>query len=68
MMKIKQEMVVKHICPPSITYSKYNNAKRSIPPTELNDVHSDLHRWPVTSEINTVHPLNMVNMSAKFDE
>ena len=49
---------------------KYNNAKRSIPahPTFVNDAHCGLHLWPVTSKINRVHPLTMVNMSAKFDE
>ena len=37
---------------------KYNNAKRSIPthPTFVNDAHCDLRLWPVTSEINRVHP------------
>ena len=49
---------------------EYNNAKRSIPahPTLFNDAHCDLHLWPVTSKINRVHPLAMVNMFAKFDE
>ena len=43
---------------------------RSIPmhPTFVNDAHRDLRLWPVTSKINRVHPLIMVNMSAKFDE
>ena len=43
---------------PTYNIYKYNNAKRSIPahPTLFNDAHCDLH------------PLTMVNMSAKFDE
>ena len=24
--------------------------------------------WPLTSKINSVHPLTMANMSAKFDQ
>ena len=31
-------------------------------------VHCDLDLWPLTSKINRVHPLVMVNMSAKFDK
>ena len=31
-------------------------------------VHCDLDLWPLTSKINRVHPLTMVNMSAKFDK
>ena len=31
-------------------------------------VNCDLDLWPVTSKINRVHPLIIVNMSAKFDE
>ena len=31
-------------------------------------VHCDLDLWPLTSKINRVHPLIMVNMSAKFDK
>ena len=31
-------------------------------------VHCDFDLWPLTSKINTVHPLIMVNMSAKFDK
>ena len=31
-------------------------------------VHCDLDLWPLTSKINRVHPLIMVNMSAKFDQ
>ena len=44
---------------------KYNNAKRSIPahPTFVNN----LDLWPLTSKRNRVHPLIIVNMSAKFD-
>ena len=38
------------------------------PPTLFNDAHRDLHLWHVTSKINRVHPLTMVNMSAKFDK
>ena len=55
---------------PNCKEIKYNNAKRSIPahPTFVNDSHHDLHLWPVTSKINRVHPLPIVNMSAKFDE
>ena len=29
---------------------------------------NDLDFWPMTFKINSVHPLVMVNMSAKFDE
>ena len=49
---------------------RYNNAKRGIPAhsTFVNDAHPDLHLWPVNSKIKRVHPLDMVNMSAKFDE
>ena len=49
---------------------KYNNAKRSIPayPTFVNDDPLDLHLWPVTSKINRVYSLNIINMSVKFDE
>ena len=45
-------------------------SKRSIPghPTFVNDVHHDLHLSYVTSKIKRIHPLIMVNMSAKFDE
>ena len=32
------------------------------------DVHCDLDLWPLTSKINRVHPLIMVNMSSKFDK
>ena len=32
------------------------------------DVHCDLDLWPLTSIINRVHPLIMVNMSSKFDK
>ena len=51
-------------------YFKYNNAKLSIPAhlTFVNDAHPDLQLWPVTSKINRVYRLTMVNMSAKFDE
>ena len=51
-------------------HNKYNNAKYSIPahPTFVNGSHHDLRLWPVTSKIDRVHPLAMVNMSAKFDE
>ena len=51
-------------------FFKYNNAKHSIPahPTFNNDANCDLHLWPVTSNINRVYPLPMVNMSATFDE
>ena len=31
-------------------------------------VHCDLDLWPLTYKINRVHPLTMVNISAKFDE
>ena len=31
-------------------------------------VYCDLDLWPLTSKINRVHPLIIVNMSAKFDE
>ena len=31
-------------------------------------VHCDLDLWPLTSKINRVHPLIMVDMSAKFDK
>ena len=31
-------------------------------------VHCDLDLWPLTSKTNRVHPLNMVNMSTKFDK
>ena len=31
-------------------------------------VHCDLDLWPLTSKINRVHPLIIVNMTAKFDE
>ena len=31
-------------------------------------LHCDLDLWPLTSKINRVHPLIMVNMSAKFDK
>ena len=31
-------------------------------------VHCDLDLWPLTSKINRVYPLIMVNMSAKFDK
>ena len=31
-------------------------------------VNCDLDLWPLTSKINRVHPLVIVNMSAKFDE
>ena len=31
-------------------------------------VHCDLDLWPLTSKINRVHPLIIVNMSAKFDK
>ena len=31
-------------------------------------VHCDLDLWPLTFKINRVHPLTMVNMSAKFDK
>ena len=31
-------------------------------------VHCDLDLWHLTSKINRVHPLIMVNMSTKFDE
>ena len=31
-------------------------------------VHCDLDLWPLTSKINRVHPLIMVNLSAKFDK
>ena len=31
-------------------------------------VHCDHDLWPLTSKINRVHPLIMVNMSAKFDK
>ena len=31
-------------------------------------VHCDLDLWALTSKINRVHPLTMVNMSAKFDK
>ena len=31
-------------------------------------VNCDLELWPVTSEINRVHPLTIANMFAKFDE
>ena len=31
-------------------------------------VNCDLDLWPLTSKINTVHPIIIVNMSAKFDE
>ena len=49
---------------------KYNNTKRSIPahPTFVNDAHPDLQLWPVTSKINRVHPLTMVDVSAELDE
>ena len=50
--------------------SKYNIAKRSIPAhtTFVNDAHRDLHLWPVTSKINWIYPLTMVNMPVKFNE
>ena len=49
---------------------KNNNAKSSIPAhlTFVNDAHHDLHLWPVTSKIDRIHSLTIVNMSAKFDE
>ena len=31
-------------------------------------VHCDLDLWPLTSKINRVHPVIMVNMSAKLDK
>ena len=31
-------------------------------------VHCDLDLWPLTSKIKRVHPLTIVNISAKFDE
>ena len=31
-------------------------------------LHCDLDLWPLTSKINRVHPLIMVNMYAKFDK
>ena len=31
-------------------------------------VHCDLDLWPMTFNINSIHPLTMVNMSAKFDQ
>ena len=31
-------------------------------------VNCDIDLWHLTSEINRVHPLVIVNMSAKFDE
>ena len=31
-------------------------------------IHCDLQLWPVTSKINRVYSLTMVNMSAKFDD
>ena len=51
-------------------YFKYNNAKRSILAHLIfvNDAHPDIQLWPVTSIINRVYRLTMVNMSAKFDE
>ena len=44
---------------------KYNNAKRSTPahPTFVNN----LDLWPLSSKRNRVHPLIIVNTSAKFD-
>ena len=33
-----------------------------------NALRGDLDLWPLTSKINRVHPLTMVNMSAKFDK
>ena len=49
------------------SYTKYNNAKRSIPahPTFVNDTHRDFHLWTVTSKSIG---FTMVNMSAKFDK
>ena len=38
------------------------------PKKYYNDSLSDLDLWPVTSKINRVHPLVIVNMTAKFDE
>ena len=59
----------KKVCK-SLVYKLKYNAKRSIPahPTLFNDAQCDLHLSPVTFKINRVHPLTMVNMSAKFDE
>ena len=34
----------------------------------ITSVNCDLDLWPLTSKINTVHPLIITNMSAKFDE
>ena len=50
--------------------AQYNNAKRSIPahPNFVNDANRDLHLETMTSKIHRVHPLNMVNVSTKFDE
>ena len=36
-------------------------------PHFFNDANPDLQNWHVTSKINSVYPLAMVNMSAKFD-
>ena len=46
-----------------------DNAKRSIPvhPTFVNDAHLDLGLQNQQYD-NRVHPLTIVNMSAKFDE
>ena len=49
---------------------KANNGLASIVFTSFFSiyVYCDLDLWPLTSKINRVHSLIIVNMSAKFDE
>ena len=48
-------------------YLNQTKAKPSIP-TFVNDPHRDLDLWPLTSKVNRIHSLTIVDMSANFDE
>ena len=56
-----------------VLYSFINITTQSVASPRLHKLisiylHCDLDLWPLTSKINRVHPLIMVNMSAKFDK